>query len=115
MEEWRPTTNKRSMPVYIRKFEVSIIENDTSANGEPISKVDVKFGNEGEGRHGFTGTYNVKELTEAQILNIVKVALENGLNLTDKQEIKAFPQPYEGKSMGKFRRTPDGKWERIEE
>lgn len=101
--------------MYIRKFEVSIIENDTSANGEPISKVDVKFGNEGESRYGFIGTYSVKELTEAQILNSVKVAMKNCLNLIDKQEIETYPKPYKGKSMGKFRRTPDGKWERIEE
>lgn len=90
--------------MFRRKFDVIIKENDA------FSTVGIRF----EKDNDFVGDYekfDSPELTDEQIIGAVQRLMEKLLPTAPREEeqIEAVPR---GESLGKFKRTPDGKWVR---
>lgn len=88
-----------------RKIDIIIRENET------LSTVGIRF----ETENGFVGDYEKfdgHELTDEQIIGAVQRLMAKLLPMVPRAEepIKAVT---EGESLGKFKRTPDGKWVRA--
>ena len=87
-----------------RKLEIIIRENDA------FSTVGVRF----EKNNGLVGDYekfDCAELTNEQIINAVQLLMEKLLPIVPRVE-EPIQNAAEGVSLGKFKRTQDGKWVR---
>lgn len=93
--------------MFNRKFEIIIKENTVEEAGKAFSTVGIRFGTE----NGFVGNYEKfdgPELTDEQIIGAVQRLMAKLLPMVPREE-EPSEAVTEGESLGKFKRTHDGK------
>lgn len=95
--------------MFNRNIDIIIKENVEIEAGKVISTVGLRF-EAGSAYFGDYEKFDGPELTDEQIIGAVQRLLTKHLPVVPKAEEEPFKTAPVGKSLGRFKRTPDGKF-----